>query len=148
MDIILLQDVDKLGSKFEIVTVKNGYGRNYLIPQGLGLIANESNRKRLAEVQRREDAHAEKHRDKIEAMRDMLADKVLKIGAKVGSSDKIFGSVTNVQIANALKDQFDIDIDRRKIHLEEEVKILGSYTARLDLHKEIDVKVNFEVISE
>ncbi len=148
MEIILLDDVEKLGNKFDVVTVKNGYGRNYLIPQGLALIANESNLKRLGEVRRREDEHAEKRRDEIEALKVLLESKVLKIGAKVGSSDKIFGSVTNVQIAQALKEQFDIDVDRRKIRLEEEIKTIGTYSAPIDLHKEVDVIVNFEVVSE
>lgn len=148
MDIILLQDIDKLGSKFEVVTVKNGYGRNYLIPKGMALIANKSNMKRLGEVKRREEEHADKIRDQFEALKTRLQGEVLKIGAKVGASDKIFGSVTSLQISNALKEQFDVDVDRRKISIPEDIKTIGTYTADLNLHKDIDINVAFEVVSE
>ncbi len=148
MDIILLKDVDKVGDKYDLVTVKDGYGRNYLIPQGFALIANKSNLKRLNEIKRREDEHAEKRRHEIEALKEKLQSEVLKIGAKVGSSDKIFGSVTNVQIAQALKEQVGVDVDRRKIQLQEEVTTIGAYVASIDLHKDIDINVNFEVVQE
>lgn len=148
MDIILLQDVEKVGTKYEVVNVKDGFGRNYLIPQGLALIANESNRKRLGELRRREEEHAEKQRDDILEIKEKLEEKVLKIGAKVGTSEKIFGSVTNVQLANALEEQLDIKVDRRNITIPEEVKTIGTYVAGLDLHKDIDIKVHFEVVQE
>lgn len=148
MDIILLKDVEKVGGKYELVTVKNGYARNYLIPKKMALIANKSNRKRLAELQRREEEHADKHREEIEAIKEQLQDAVLKIGAKVGASDKIFGSVTNLQIANALKEQLGINVDRRNIKLNEDIKTIGTYVASLDLHKDIDINVNFEVVQE
>jgi large subunit ribosomal protein L9 len=148
MDIILLQDVEKVGDKYELVNVKDGFGRNYLIPQKLAVIANDSNKKRLAEMQRREEEHAEKRLEEFEEIAEKLKSTVLTIGAKTGTSGKIFGSVTNVQIAQALKEQEDIDIDRRKIELEEEVKALGTYTAHLHLHKKVDAQVNFEVVEE
>jgi len=148
MEIILLQDVDKVGYKYELVSVKNGYGRNYLIPQKLAVIANDSNRKRLAEFQRREEAHAEKMIEDYQEIADRLKTVTLKIGAKTGTSGKIFGSVTNLQIAQALKDQEGIDIERRKIELLEDIKAIGSYTARLNLHKSVDAKVNIEVVEE
>lgn len=148
MEIILLQDIEKVGDKHTIVNVKNGYARNYLIPQGLALIANDTNRRRLDDLRRREAATAAKMMAVYEEMVAKMEGKVLKIGAKAGTSGKIFGSVTNVQIATALKDQLDVDIDRRKIIIEEEVKNLGTYTAKLDLHKELDAKVNFEVVAE
>ena len=148
MDIILLQDVEKVGDKYELVNVKDGFARNYLIPQKLAVIANDSNKKRLAEMQRREEEHAEKRLEEFQEIADKLKETVLTIGAKTGTSGKIFGSVTNVQIAQALKDQEDIDVDRRKIELEEEVKALGTYTATLHLHKKVDAKVNFEVVED
>lgn len=148
MDIILLKDVEKVGDKYEIVNVKDGFGRNYLIPQKLAVIANDSNRKRLAEMERREEEHAEKKIDEYQKMADKLKSTVLKIGAKTGTSGKIFGSVTNVQIAQALKEQENIDIDRRKIELPEEVKNIGTYTAILHLHKDVDTQVNFEVVED
>jgi large subunit ribosomal protein L9 len=148
MEIILLQDVDKVGYKFDLVTVKNGYGRNYLIPQKLAVIANDANRKRLAEIQRREEAHAEKMLDEYQAIAERLKTVTLKIGAKTGTSGKIFGSVTSLQVAQALKEQEGIEVERRKIELLEDIKSIGSYTASLNLHKSVDAKVNIEVVEE
>lgn len=148
MEVILLKDMDKVGDKYTIVTVKNGYGRNYLIPQGLALIANESNRKRLAELHRREAAQEEKMKGTYQEMANSLADKTLKIGAKAGSSGKIFGSVTALQLSTALKEQFDMDVPRRKIELPDDVKNLGEYTAKLNLHPEVTADLKFEVVGE
>ena len=148
MEIILLQDVDKVGEKHEVVKVKDGYGRNYLIPQGLALIANKTNRNRLDEMKRQEEAREMKKYDDYKAIADALVDKVIKIGAKAGTSGKIFGSVTSIQISNALKEQFDLDVDRRKVHLPEEVKELGTYTLVLNLHPQVKPEVKFEVVAE
>lgn len=148
MEIILIKDVDKVGDKYEVVQVKDGYGRNYLIPQRMAIIANKANMGRLDEYKRREMAQATRMLDTYKAIVAQLEGKVLQIGAKAGTSGKIFGSVTNVQIAAALKEQFDVDIERRKISLPEDIKMLGSYTAVLNLHPDIDSKVNFEVVAE
>lgn len=148
MDIILLENIDKVGDKHEIVTVKNGYGRNYLIPQGKAIIANDTNRRRLKDLQRREDAAELKRLDEYKEVAAKLEGKTIKIGAKAGTSGKIFGSVTAIQVSNALKEQFDIDVDRRKVKLPEEVKELGSYTLSLNLHPEVKPDVAFEVVAE
>ncbi|PHN00881.1 50S ribosomal protein L9 [Flavilitoribacter nigricans] len=148
MDIILLQDVDKVGEKHEVVKVKDGYGRNYLIPQGLALIANKTNMNRLEEMRRQEEAREMKRYDEYKAVADALEDKVLKIGAKAGTSGKIFGSVTNIQISNALKEQFDLEVDRRKVQLPDEVKEVGTYTLVLNLHPEVKPEIKFEVVAE
>ncbi|MDP4711677.1 MAG: 50S ribosomal protein L9 [Saprospiraceae bacterium] len=148
MEIILLKDVDKVGDKHTIVTVKDGYGRNYLIPQGMAVIANPTNRKKLDDIIRKEEDMAAARVAEFRDLAAFLKDKMLKIGAKAGTSGKIFGSVTNVQIAAALKDQLDIEIERRKVVLPEDVKELGTYQAKLDLHKEVEVLVNFEVVAE
>jgi len=148
MQIILLQDIEKVGQKHTIVTVSDGYGSNYLIPQGMALIANEHNRGQLSTLQRREGAQEAKLLADYQIIADKLKSAVLRIGAKVGTSGKIFGSVTNVQLATAIKEQMDIDIDRRKIHLPEDVKEVGTYEAVIDLHKAIDSKVKFEVVGE
>lgn len=148
MDIILLKDVDKVGDKHEIITVKNGYGRNYLIPQGLALIANKTNRKRLAELKRQDDNREAKMVGTYQEIADKLNGVTLKIGAKAGTSGKIFGSVTNIQLAAALKDQFGVEVDRKKIILPEEVKNIGNYEAQLNLHPEVQPKVAFEVVEE
>ena len=148
MDIILLQDVEKVGDKHTIVTVKDGYARNYLIPQKLALIANDTNRRRLADLRRREEAAENKKLSVYQGIAEQLAGKVLKIGAKAGTSGKIFGSVTNVQLSNALKDQLGIEIERKKIILPEDVKTLGTYTATINLHKQVQPTIDFEVVSE
>ncbi|MBL7791672.1 MAG: 50S ribosomal protein L9 [Saprospiraceae bacterium] len=148
MEIILLQDIDKVGDKHTIVTVRNGYGRNYLIPQGLAIVANATNRNMLEDLKRREATVESRRLSEYQAIADKLQGAVLKIGAKVGTSGKIFGSVTNVQLANALKEQYEVEIERRKISIPEEVKMLGAYKAILALHKEVHVEIDFEVIAE
>ena len=148
MDIILLDDVDKVGEKHEIVTVKPGYARNYLIPQGLALVANDTNRGKLDDIKRKAAEELAARKAEFEEIAAKLEGQVLKIGAKAGTSGKIFGSVTNVQISAALKDQLDIEVDRRKIKLPEEIKVLGDYTIDLDLHPEVPIKLNFEVVEE
>ena len=148
MDIILLKDMDNLGEKHEVVKVRPGSGRNFLIPQGIALLANDSNLRKLAELKRQEEARENKKVNDYRAMANQLKDVVLKIGAKVGSTDKIFGSVTNVQLAQAIKEQCNLEVERKKIHLEEEVKTTGSYSATIDFHKEVSCKVNFEVVPE
>ena len=148
MEIILLEDVEHVGYKHELVTVKNGYGRNYLIPQGLALIANGANKARLQELQRREEATEAKRLGEYQDMANKLDGQTLRIGAKAGTSGKIFGSVTNIQIVNALKEQFDLDVERRKVQLPESVKELGTYTLTLNLHKEVQPEVQFEVVAE
>lgn len=148
MEIILLKDYENLGEKHHIVEVKNGFARNFLIPQGIAIIANSKNRNILTELEKQETQRENKILSDVNEIVESLAGKVLKIGAKAGTSGKIFGSVTNVQIAQALKEQLNIEVERRKIIIGDEVKTLGSYTATLDLHSEIDAKVQFEVVEE
>lgn len=148
MQIILLQDVEKLGDRHTIVDVKPGYARNFLIPKGLALVANHTNQRKLEELKRRAAAQEQKIITAAQEIADALEGKILKIGAKAGTSGKIFGSVTNIQIANALMDQFSIEVDRKAIEIPEEVKNVGTYYAEINLHKEVPVKVNFEVVEE
>lgn len=148
MEVILLKDLDKLGGKHDIIKVKDGYGRNFLIPQGLAMVANAGNRRQLDEILKQEDRRESKRLDEYKVIADQLKDVVLKIGAKAGTNGKIFGSVTNVQIAQALKEQKNIEIERKKIVLEDEVKNLGEYEVKLNLHKDVHTKVKFEVIGE
>ena len=148
MDVILLQTIDKLGEKHEVVTVKNGYGRNFLIPQKKALIANDTNMRRLDDLRKREERRELKMSDHYKAMATSLEGKVLKIGAKAGAEGKIFGSVTNIQIASAMKDQLGIELERRKITVPDDVKVIGTYDADLNLHPEVQAKVKFEVVKE
>ena len=148
MDIILLEDIDKLGGKFEVVKVKDGYARNYLIPQKMALIANDTNMRRLDDYRARESRREEQMLSTYKEMAAKLEGQSLRIGAKAGTSGKIFGSVTSLQIANVLRDKFDIDIERRKIELPEEVKTLGEYTATIKFHRDVVTPVKFEVVQE
>lgn len=149
MEIILKQDVINLGYKDDIVNVKNGYARNYLIPQGFAISANETTKKVLAENLKQRSFKEEKLKKEAQKIADALHSVTLKIGAKAGTSGKIFGSVNNIQIADAIKEQFNYDIDRKKIVVDgEAVKELGTYTAKVHLHKEIQFNISFEVVSE
>ncbi len=148
MDIILLKDMDNLGDKHSIVSVKPGYGRNYLIPQGVGVVANANNRKKLDNLIAEEEAKEAARLEDYRAIAQQMEGKTLKIGVKAGTSGKIFGSVTNVQVAQALKEQLGLDVERKKIVLPEEVKDLGTYQANVNLHKEVTTKIEFELVAE
>jgi large subunit ribosomal protein L9 len=147
MNIILLENIDKVGGQYEVVKVKDGYGRNYLIPQGKAIIANDTNMRRLADYEHRQTKKMERLLGDIQNIAKKLSENTLKIGAKAGTSGKIFGSVTNIQIANALKEQLDMDIDRKVIEIPD-VKELGSYVAVIKLHPEVDTRINFEVAQD
>lgn len=148
MNIILLKDIDKLGDKHTIVTVKPGYGRNYLIPQGVGVVANAANKKKLESLIADEEAKEAARLEEYRAIATQLDGQSIKIGVKAGTSGKIFGSVTNVQLAQALKEQLNLDIERKKIILPEDVKEVGTYEATINLHKEVSKKIAFELIAE
>ncbi|MGX5820510.1 50S ribosomal protein L9 [Chitinophaga lutea] len=148
MQVILIQDVDNLGQKNELVTVKNGYARNFLIPQKFAVEASASNLKQLNERVKVQKAKEEKMLAEIAKVVEVLKASPVKIGAKTGTSGKIFGSVTGVQIARAIKEQKGYEIDRRRIHIIGDVKELGAYKARLDFGKGNEAELEFEVVSE
>ena len=146
MELILLTDIANLGHKDDIVDVKQGYGRNYLIPQGYAILATPSARKVVAE-NLRQRAHKEaKLKAEAEEIAAQLAEVKLTIGAKTSSTGKIFGSVNSIMISESLKEK-GFDIDRKKIVLKD-VKEIGTYTALIKLHREVKVDVEFEVVSE
>ena len=146
MEIILLTDIANLGHKDDIVDVKQGYGRNYLIPQGYAILETPSARKVVAE-NLRQRAHKEaKLKAEAEEIAAQLAEVKLTIGAKTSSTGKIFGSVNSIMISESLKEK-GFDIDRKKIVLKD-VKEIGTYTALIKLHREVKVDVEFEVVSE
>ncbi|MDR6785674.1 large subunit ribosomal protein L9 [Pedobacter africanus] len=147
MEIILKQDIKSLGEKDDIVTVKPGYGRNYLIPQGFGELATPSAKKVLAENLKQAAFKQDKIKKDAEGIAERLTEVKLSIGAKAGESGKIFGAVNTIMIADALK-QKGFDVDRRRITFETEPKFVGEYVANLNLHKEVKVKVPFEVVAE
>jgi large subunit ribosomal protein L9 len=147
MEIILKTDIAGLGYKNDVVNVKPGYGRNYLIPQGFAVQATGSNKKILAENIKQVAHKAEKVKLDAVALAESIGDITLAIAAKVGESGKIFGRVTTIQISEALKEK-GFDVDRKKISLDTEVKFVGDFTATLDLHKEVKHKVKFTVVAD
>ena len=148
MEIILLQDVPKLGHKDDLVIVKNGYGRNFLIPQGLAIAATGSAKKVHAENLKQRAHKEEKIKIEAQTVADKLSGVNLVVGAKTSSSGKIFGSVNTIQIAEALKEK-GFDIDRKNITLpEDQIKEIGSYKAFIRLHREVKVEISFEIKAE
>ena len=148
MEVILKQDVKNLGHKDEVVKVRPGYGRNYLIPQGFAMLATEGNRKMLAESVRQRAHKEEKLRTEASATAEKLAAITVQVGAKVGESGKIFGSVNAIQIAEALR-KAGVEVERKNITLDEEsVKQIGTYTAHVKIYKDIKADVKFEVVDE
>lgn len=147
MKIILKEDVSGLGYKDDVVEVKNGYGRNYLIPTGKAVIATESALKVLAENQRQRAHKLAKIKADAEELAAKLKDVKLTIGAKTSATGTIFGSVNNIQIAEALE-KLGFNVDRKIIDIKESVKEVGNYTATIKLHKEVSVEVPFEVVAE
>lgn len=148
MEVILLKKVNNLGVKNDIVKVKPGYGRNFLIPQGLAVVANTSNVKHTEEIKKQQSAKIKKQIEELKKVVDSLQSKVIRIGAKAGSNGKLFGSVTSIQIAEAIKAQTGAEVDRKKVTIYEEVKSLGSYKAKVEFHKEVVTDVNFEVVED
>lgn len=148
MDIILLKNLDKVGDKHEVVTVKNGFGRNFLIPKGLAVIANKANLGKLDELKEKEAASELARLEEYQELSAQVHDKTIKIGVKSGTSGKIFGSVTNVQVAAALKEQFGFEIERRKISLPDEISTIGTYQATLNLHPEVKTTINIDLVAE
>jgi large subunit ribosomal protein L9 len=146
MKIILTEDIKNLGYKDDVVEVKAGYGRNYLIPQGKAKLATEGAMKMLAEDIRQREFKLDKIRKDAEAVATKLNGVSLTLSAKTGTSGKIFGSITALQVANMLKDQ-GYEVDRRKIMLDD-VKTLGSYEATVNLFKDISATVKVEVVAE
>ena len=147
MQVILKSDIKGLGYKNDLVDVKPGYGRNYLIPQGYAIMATESNVKQRDETARQVAHKAEKVKQDAQNLANAIGDTKLTIPAKAGESGKIFGKVTPNQIADALKAK-GYDVDRKQISINGDVKTLGDYTAEIDLHKEVKKEIPFEVVAE
>ena len=148
MQVILKQDVEHLGYKNDVLKVKNGYARNYLLPRGYALMATEPNKKVLAETLKQRAFKEEKIKGEAQKIADALKDVVIKVGAKVSSKGKIFGSVTALQIAEAIK-KAGCEVDRKCISIKEDaIKTVGEYTAAVRLHKEVNIDLKFEVVEE
>ena len=148
MEIILKQDVNNLGSKDDIVAVKNGYARNYLIPRGLASNATEAARKIHTENLKQRSHKEAKVREEAKVIADKMKGLKLTIGAKTSSKGKIFGSVNTIQLAEALSGQ-GYNVDRKNIFIKEDlIKEVGNYTAKIKLHREVSVEIAFEIVSE
>ncbi len=149
MEIILTQDVAKLGYKDDIVTVKNGYANNYLLPMGYAIMATPVNKKIHAENMRQRAFKEERIRKEAEELKLALQEKVVRVAAKVGANGQIFGSVNNIQVAEALKEQYNYDIDRKKIVVDgNKIKEIGTYPAVVNIHKDIKADITLEVFAE
>lgn len=147
MKVILTQDVETLGQKGEVVEVKGGYGRNFLIPRGLAVVANAGNVKRYEEETRQQARKLEQVRKDAEAIARRLDDLEIAIAAPVGEENRIFGTITTQQIADELKRQ-GIEVDRRKITIEEDIRTTGEYTAAVRLHPEHVGRLTVQVVPE
>lgn len=149
MEIILKQDIIKLGYKDEIIKVKDGYANNYLIPQGFAIMATTSNKKILAENLKQRAFKEDKIRKDAESLVESFSKiQGLKIGAKAGENGKIYGSVNTIQIAEAIKAQFDIDVDRKKINIVDSIKEIGTHKAIISVYKDIKSEISFDVVAE
>jgi large subunit ribosomal protein L9 len=148
MELILKQDVENLGYKDEILKVRNGYGRNFLIPRGMAAMATESGKKVLAENLKQRSHKEAKNVEAAKAMVEKLVNTTLVVGAKVGEKGKIFGSVNTIQLADALK-KAGFEVDRKRITIKEmPIKVIGKYKADVVLHKDVVTTIEFEVVGE
>lgn len=147
MELILKQDVQGLGYKNDLVKVRPGYGRNYLIPNGMALMATESNKKMLAENTRQAAHKAAKIKQDAEAIAQKIGELTLEIGTKAGDSGKIFGAVTGLQVSEALKSK-GFEVDRKRVIFKSQPKELGEYKVTLDLHKEVKHEITVKVVAE
>lgn len=147
MEVILKQDMQGLGYKNDLVKVRDGYGRNYLIPNGIALLATEANKRMLAENTKQAAHKAEKIKTAALELASKLGELTVEIGTKAGESGKIFGAVTALQVSDALRAK-GFDVDRKKIIFKAQPKELGTYAATLDLHKEVKHEIKVSVVAE
>ncbi len=149
MEIILKQDIRGLGYENDIVTVKDGYARNYLIPKGYAIAATATNKKILNEVLKQKTVKEAKNVEAAQALAKALDGITVKIGAKASESGKIYGSVNDIQVAQAILEQYRYEVDRKKINIDQHsIKEIGTYSAVIDLYKDIKATINFEVFAE
>ncbi|MBK9336475.1 MAG: 50S ribosomal protein L9 [Lewinellaceae bacterium] len=148
MDIILLEHIEKVGDKHDVVKVKDGYGRNFLIPRGMAIVANKSNMARLDGLKKQASKKESAMIGTYQEMAAKLVAKTLKIVAKAGESGRLFGSVTAQNLVDAIKEQVGVTIEKRIVEMPEEVKELGSYEALVKFHPEVIAKVKFDVVTD
>ncbi|NMB20789.1 MAG: 50S ribosomal protein L9 [Firmicutes bacterium] len=145
MKVILQADVKKIGSKGDVVDVAEGYARNYLMPRGLAVEANAGNLRQVAQVKKAESSRMDRELKEAERVGDIIRDKKLNVAAKVGEGGRLFGSITTQEIAEQLRSQFAVEIDKRKIEVKEPIKTLGSHPITVKVHPKVHVSVTVEV---
>jgi len=148
MEVILIQDVDNLGAANEVVKVRNGYARNFLLPRQLAIENNSSNRKQLEEKLQQLKKKEDKMLAEVNSVIEKLKESPLRLGAKTGTSGKIFGSITPLQLSRAIREQKGYEIDRKKISIVDDVKELGTHKAMIDFGNGHGVELEFEVVGE
>jgi len=149
MEVILTKDINGVGYKNDLVTVKDGFGRNYLIPKGMATIATPSSKKALAELKKQQAYKEEKVVKEAEVIVELLKDLELNIGVKAGTSGKIFGSVNTIMVSNAIKDAKSIEVDRKKIYFDaDSIKEVGMHNATIKIYKDIKIDIKLNVVAE
>ena len=149
MEVILKQDVTGLGYKNDLLNVKKGYARNYLIPNGMAVLATKAGKKQLEELKKQQAFKEEKIVKEAETIAKVLDGLELKVGVKAGTTGKIFGSVNNIVVANAILEQKNIEIDRKSVLLDDDhIKEVGKYKAKIRLHKAVEVEIDLDVVAE
>jgi large subunit ribosomal protein L9 len=148
MKVILVADVPKLGNRGTVVEVAEGYARNYLLPRGLAVEATAGRMKELNREKKRQEEKKSQELEQARRQAGLLNGAVVQVTTRAGDKGKLFGSVTNKEIAQAIKNTFHVDIDRRKIDLKEPIKALGSYEVTLKLHPEIQARLRVQVVAE
>jgi large subunit ribosomal protein L9 len=148
MEVILIQDVDNLGARNEVVKVRNGYARNYLLPRQLAVENNTGNKKQLEERMKQVRKQEDKMLAQINSVVEKLKEAPIRIGAKTGTSGKIFGSVTSLQVSRAIREQRGYEIDRKKIQIVDEVKELGMHKATIEFGNGQNTEIELEVVGE
>lgn len=147
MKVILLTDHEKLGQQGDVVTVRPGYARNYLVPRGLAIMATRSNLKNLSAQLASAAKRAQRDKDAAVQLGQRLEGQAVTIGARTGVEGRLFGSVTAQQIVAAIKDQIEVNVDRRQVHLPEPLRQTGTHPVELRLHPDVRVEINVEVVS-
>lgn len=148
MKVILQADVKKIGRKGDVVEVAEGYGRNYLLPRGLAVEASAGNLRQVAEVKKAESSKVGRELKEAEKTGAALKDKVVNVSAKVGEGGRLFGSITTQEIAEQLRRQFSVEIDKRKIDLKEPIKSLGAHSVVVKVHPQVHVPITVKVVAE
>jgi len=148
LKVILVADVDGLGRRGEIVEVKDGYANNYLLPKGLAVRSTKGKAKEAEQVAREKMAKADRELRRAEETAQLISGHTFEVTAKAGEEGKLFGTITSKDVAELIKKELDLEIDRKKIHMEEHIKSLGFHEARVKLHPQVEAIIHLKVVPE